>query len=657
MGKYNEGKKHPIENYQKSSIWKYLHEDIDDLLASEMDDKHRKATYVPCKEIEDMLSSLLKYSKEHRYFVLSGLTGIGKTTIMRHVFFSDKAITTPIIKDRNLIIPIDFDSFIEPSINDNNFGSFEEMYIRVFSQAAVTVQQKFNLPMISDDDFVTFFEEKHSGIINYIDKNGNRNSKTKMRQDVYKDSNCRIYAVLAELCLFLNHQNCNIKNVILIVDNIESLGIYRSPIEIPLLITHKAVNFMCNKSVIKKGRPKWVPNILICCRHYVYRIMHSRNHNDGSLSQIFESFSKPIYVDLDSSVPLDKIINKRYEAYTKLSKTKNTKRTYSMSVVYTMLTKIIEETNINNSNIVLDLNLSDFRSTLKTLKDIVYNKPWIQRDDFEDNGSFAISDLSDFNCKLSNILRAIGMKSGNVYNSEDNLIPNLLSNTPDNIANIYDLITLKYFMSRSSSWRTPLSISDFNNIICEIFDGNFAYLKERFNTAIWHLLKNRMLLRSADQEQQDVSSITHDNYNEIEYVYVSSAAKDYWTLLGENSTILEMLMDDIYIDESKYDIRTERQTKYRIFNKDSFLLALLYLSDIYECEKKLIKNVIDSNKTEAFCNCFGNDLITEHLLKGLSSSFSYYFRDKRKSEEIYINKCEAMIEKIRSKVNHLKQKF
>lgn len=657
MAKYNEGKDIPKEEYQQSSIWKYLHENIDEILDSDIDDKKQKSSYIPNPSIESILSTLLKYSTEHRYFMLSGLTGIGKTTIMRHVFFSDKSVTTPIIKNRNLIIPIDFNSFIEPSVDNNYCSVFEEMYIRIFSQATIIVQNNFNIPDITDRDFVKFFEDNHSGVINYIDKFGKRNTYAQMREEVYNDDNNRIYAVIAELCIALNHPNSNIKNFIMIVDNIESLGIYKTPIEVPLLIAHKALNFMCKKSVIKSRRPKWVPNILICCRHYIYRIMHSRDFEDGSLSQIFESFSKPVYIDLDLPAPLHKIVEKRYEAHMKSKKIKDKKRSKSMNVVRDMLLKIIEETNLNGNNIILDFNLSDIRNTLKTLKDIIYNKPWIQRNDFEDHGSFIISDVSDFNCKRSNILRAIGMKSGYVYSSEDNLIPNLLENNSDNIANVYDLMSLKYFINRASSWRASIIVNDFYKDVNEIFGSVYNDIKPYFNTAIWHLLKNRMLLRSSDQEQRDISSITFQNYREIDCVYVSIAAKDYWKLLNENSTILEMLMDDIYIDEEKYSFANERQQKFRVFNKDSFLMALSYLFELFENEKFLIEIIIDNNKVSEFIKCFGKTMVTEHLLNGLSCSFDSYFRGQRTDEGNYINDCQAKMNSLRKKIENIHAKL
>lgn len=658
MGKYNEKVNISTGNYHQSAIWKYLNKDIDEFLSPELDDKLQKSAYVSNPGVEEMLSSLLKYSTEHRYYMLSGLTGIGKTTIMRHVFFNDKTVNTPIIKNRNLIIPIDFDTFIEPVNNKGYLNAYEDLYIKIFAHAAELLKNQFNLPSISDKEFVDFFDKLHSGIINYIDKDGNRNTFSEMKKEMYNNTNTRIYAVIAELCIFLNHNNSNIKNVIIIVDNIESLGIYKTPIQIPLLVAHKAVNFMCKKSVChKNGKSKWVPNILICCRHYIYRMMHTRDFEDGSLSQIFESFSEPIYIDLDSPAPLKEIIYKRYYAYQKHNKLKDKKRKDALDVVCEMLIKIIDETTLyNHNNILADLNLSDIRSMLKTLKDIVYNKTWIQRDDFEDEGSFNINSLFDFNCRLSNILRAIGMKSGYIYFSGENLIPNLLANKPNNRVNIYDLLALQYFMHIASSWRTPISIYDFHDSINTIFKNDNNTIK-CFNSAIWHLLKSRMLLRCSDQEQRDISSITFQNYNEITNVFVSNAAKDYWSLFGINSVILEMLMDDIYLDEKELKFSTERQTKYKLFNKDSFLIALTYLSKIFESEKALIQKALNNNKGNEFFEAFGKDLITEHLLIGLQKSYYKYFRGARNDEKSYLMNCSKLIVTLSQEIANFKNEL
>lgn len=440
MGKYNNGKRR-LENYKDSSIWKYLNDEVDQLFASELNETLQKKAYVSNMLIEERLQPLLKKSLNSRYYLLSGLTGSGKTTIMRHVFLNDKFNDNPIITNRNLIIPFNFDTIIKNSKNTQDF--FEDIFINEITYAVTIIQDKYNISESSDKDFVEFFTKNSTAIVEFL-KNGERQTYSKIREDVY--STHKLYAVIAELCISLNNINCKINNVLFIVDNIESMGLDISHFEIPLLTAHKVISFMANKSIVRKREPKWTPNILICCRHYVHRIINTWC-DDGSVSQIFESFCKHDKIDIEPPVSLVEIINKRFDAFFEIEqKNMKVKKKSSLEVVYNIAKIILNETQIDGRNLLLDLNLTNIRSALKTLREIIYNKKWIQRSDFEENGVFLIDRVADFNVRLPYILRAIGMKCGDVYFSEDCIIPNLLKNNPNDDVNIYALLSLNYFM-------------------------------------------------------------------------------------------------------------------------------------------------------------------------------------------------------------------
>lgn len=660
MSKINAGRFVAKENYQESAIWKYMHEEIDYILSNEVNNNNMSHPYIKNEKIEERLTPLLKHSNYSRYYLLSGLTGSGKSTIMHHMFFDDKDASKPHIKKGNLIIPIDFDVIVE---KEDEFpqkikaAEFEEIFINVISQALILVRDTYGISESTPDEFVDFFIKNSTGFINFIDR-GKRKTNLKIHDDIY--INNKLYAIIAELCIALNNEKSKINNVILIVDNVESLGVYKTPIQIPLLIAHKTINFMCKKSISSGKRTKWSPNILICCRHYVYRMMHTRDFEDGTISQIFESYCKPEKIDLDNPATLKDIISARWDYVIKntpKSKRDNKKWYGAMLAVKEILESILTECDLKDNNFILDFNLSDIRSSLKTIKNIIYNRRWIQKEGFDDKGYFTIKDVADFNIKLPYILRAIGLESGEYYNSDDNLIPNLLANTPNNEINIFAFLSLKYFMLRSSSWDTPLYIPDFYREVKSIFGDewqkNSQKLKKSFENAIWILLNSRMLLRSADQEQRDASSITKQNYKSINYVYVSQAARDYWELLRENSIILEMLMDDVYIDTNIVAFSNENRSKYRLFNKVPYELCLDYLLLVFAKEKSLISLACKKMKECKYFEVFGEQLLTKHLMIGVQKSFENYFRENREEEIKFKFRCKEKIKCLQHEINAL----
>ena len=660
MSKINEGKNLPGENYEESAMWKYLNQEIDYILSNDTNDYKAPFPYITNEKVENRLKPLLKASNYPRYYLLSGLTGSGKSTIMHHVFFDDKDASKPTIKRRTLIIPVDFDMIIEKEADTSSQikeKEFEAIFINIISQALLLIQNTYDIPENDAKSFFDFFVKNSTGLINYLDK-GKRKNYQQIREDVH--SNDTLYAMIAELCIALNHSNCKINNVVFVVDNIESLGVFKTPIQIPLLIAHKVINFMCKKACLCNKHIKWSPNILICCRHYVFRMMHTRDFEDGTLSQIFESYCKPEKIDLDNPATLKEIVLARVDyvlkKYAKPQK-KDLKKVKALNTTRVIFENILDECSIQENNFILDFNLLDIRASLKTLKDIIYNRRWIQKEGFDEQGFFEIVDASDFNIKQPYILRAIGMKSGEYYTYDNNLIPNLLLNTPNNDVNIFPLLTLRYFMMRASSWDTPLYISDFYDEVETIFNAadkpNWPKLKKSFENAVWILLKDRMLLRCADQEQKDASSITKNNYKNISCVYVSQAARDYWYLLGDNSIIFEMIMDDIYVDTRKVILPNESRIKYKLFNKGPFEGCLNYLPLIFNSESNLVKTAANGSYKAKYEELFGETLITQHLLDGMKKSFENYFRERRDDEILFKRRCTEKINTIQNDIAQL----
>lgn len=180
---------------------------------------------------------------------------------------------------------------------------------------------------------------------------------------------------------------------------------------------------------------------------------------------------------------------------------------------------------------LLNLNIKNARSTLSTIKTLVYNRRWIQRDYKETvSGAFRIESIRQYDTTPATLIRAIGMEESQIYSSNESIIPNLLRNTQNEDDHLFILLTLKYFMELSNykhmNWNNSLDIEKFYHETDMIFKD--AQYQQYFKDSIQYLLTKRMLLRSIDQLQIDTKPVSSSNANDMKKAYVSDAALDLW---------------------------------------------------------------------------------------------------------------------------------
>lgn len=105
----------------KSYFEKYLQEEIDFLLTASANELHEVKfddIYVSKPDEEDTLRKLLKPSFSDKIIYLTGVTGVGKTMLLRKVFQIHN-MTPIIIDDTNtMVIPISFDN-IKKSMDED----------------------------------------------------------------------------------------------------------------------------------------------------------------------------------------------------------------------------------------------------------------------------------------------------------------------------------------------------------------------------------------------------------------------------------------------------------------------------------------------------------------------------------------------------------
>ena len=605
-----------IETYFGTDIGKILTPSSNSLAVS-------NTPYVHHCEAEEKLSVMLERDPElNKSLAFTGLTGSGKTTVLRHVFNLNKNSNQLLYMDKKLIIPIDFNR----SQNQN-----PQKVILNNIRAAVTT--------LCNDFQIDFPDTKSEGLYQFVD--------SLRRDQLFYDSEFSSQASHADQlhaflqnqemafasCQFqyvLNNSNCPIELVILILDNVEAYDIAKSNGEAGLMPIVEAFRLI---ECISAGqnKDKWNFNMLFVCRHHIWRMLkgHYSTDDSNALLQSFITTEHPY--DLSHPVQIPDIVEARDKTFARTQR-----RTWNQSV--NIIKTVMQKMEGNIGHFILELHLKDMRRSMATLRDLIQHRN-LQKETNEEiiAGAFQIDSADQFDLSRVNLIRTIGLGT-NRYYCDNELIPNLLRNDRVKGIELFTLLSLKYFLVRCDysepSWDNSISISEFYSNMKFLFKYDDETMSRIFKQSIIYLIRTRMLLRSADQNQLIVE-VNKKVIEEIEYVYVSGAAVVLWNELGNSSALFQLFMDDIWFDDdSDYLKESGNDVEH----------CCEYLRELFKIEKSIynLTENLGIFHAKLYLEYFGAEPICKHLAAGLISSLRLI---SDSGESLRVNKAKIALGK------------
>lgn len=587
-------------------IMKYFGPDISKILVpNSRNIQNCPIPYVEHHEAEAVLGRFLQRDPElDKFIVFTGLTGSGKTTILRHVFGIEQNSNSVQIVGRTAIIPIDF----------NRSQVSAEMAILSSVRSAVGKLCKtygVDEPTLDNPGFFQFVSEVRDDFL-MLDV---EHDEATPPHDRLKALHNKLPVAFAscQLQYVLSSPDCGIELVLLIVDNVEGFkgkGSERLKYLEPVI---EALHLY--ECVSQRAQPtNWSFNMVIACRHYVWRLLKGEEDENGSVSPLLESFitTENAY-DLSDPVAIDQIVGARERAF---SRNQSSERwATSVSVVKTILQKM--EGTIGD--FVVQLNLKDLRKSMSDMQRLILHKGLQKKSDDEIAGAFSISSPEQFDLSRINLIRTLALGNHTHY-SGDGLIPNLLRNHREEGAELYPLVTLKYFLEQCGyeepEWDNSVSVEGFYRDMRELFGFEGNQFDRRFKSSVRYFLKHRILLRSADQQQDEVPGLTYREIDAIESVYVSGAAVRLWDEMGKSSALFQLYMDDVFV---------EKESPYMEPNGNDIEHCFEYLKYLSSAEERMFNKGSNLGRWHArrYVQLLGQERICKHLAEGLVRSLDY----------------------------------
>lgn len=649
--KLNMGKRYKDSTMEKSNIFLKYRDEVSHLLTPTTD-SYRKYSY-DALYVETGLSNDIRSfvsDKNDVLVYLTGLTGSGKTSLLKHVF---KHYENPVVLEGDtLVISFSCNSMM------GNIDDLKKRLSTLFLSVCEILCDKYAISRYNVDinNFYDYIK-KQKGQFAVNQKGWKPCPAEEILNQVYADGPLE-FALFA-LKYSLAQTESLVTHLVFIMDDVEAVGVNNEIF--PMYLANKVMSCLKHRSMNEKD--KWGCTVFVACRHYVFRIFKTRLRTkdeediflkDADIDKsTMESFSAED-IDMRQGPSIKEIILKRKNEIIKGME--NTAEIDDFNEICEFILSIVDQA----GELLLVLNLYDYRRTFSCLKKVVFNKRWLQR--FESsNGAFKIGSAKEnYITKMPNIIRAIAMGENDFYFGEYSIIPNLLQNKQDSNDDLWILLLLSRFIKNGQefNWSNSEDLGEVKKQLSMIFgdDGDYsAAYKEALN----FLLVNRLLLRGKREQQQDSADLVSIDIDNVRFVYLSVAAKTLWDNLYYGSSLFELFVDDIWI-ENPVRLEVEKNKKFVQFSVPNFRECINYLRFLIDVEMQIRRYALNRGRQSKYVAMFGKQPVTNQLYYGLHNSFLAYYTGKIDIDELEIiktNRIREQLKEVQRKIDKCKDMF
>lgn len=593
--------------------------------------------YVPHPDAEKTLGDLLIGDPmKDKSLIFTGLTGSGKTTIVRHVFGLEFNASKSTIRENTIIIPVDF---------NRSHSSAQNTILSSLRAAVYMLVNMFEIdfPDVNNEAFFKYIYDRRDDLL-HLNPKHNQSTPYSERMVTLLEILPTAFAS-CQLQYVMDHQCCPIQLVVLVVDNIEAFLDSKAKNSMSRYLAPIIEAFRLADCIDQRGRAtKWCFNMVIACRHHIWRIMKGEfndNSQDNALLQSYITTESPY--DLSCPIKVNDIIQKREEVF---ARKQNDPQRWEEAV--RVVNTVLKEMEGNIGDFVMQLELKDIRKTMSKLQELILHRR-LQRQSDEEiaAGAFRIDSVEQFDLTRVNLIRTIGLGNKMYYADAISIIPNLLINEQEEGFELYPLLTLNYFLNRCGyaepAWDNPVLVSDFYEKMRIIFGLDEIRSNSVFIRSVHFLIRHRLLLRSADQPQDEVPGLSREEMAQIEQVYVSGAAVKLWEELGKSSALFQLFLDDIWLDDdqtndylSDHGNDIEHCVKYLTYLKRQEII-------IYNRAKNISRSA-----GEDYIDAFGATPVCCQLLNGLIASLRVISTSANFYSQIRIDRAKVALKQANS---------
>lgn len=355
------------------------------------------------------------------------------------------------------------------------------------------------------------------------------------------------------------------------------------------------------------------------------------------------------------TVDLKSIFDKRFDAISAL-RIRNSDIDNIKS--YTEAKKVLDyvEEKLDN-NLIFALQNFNLCSSMVLYNKILTNLVWISYNDNEEDVERAFG-LDEQNYELTkfNLLMAISMGNTMLYDGTSNCVPNIIQHngTGSELLCLYIIRYLKnnkidnVYGEKYIEGRELLV--KILNLFCADMTPIRNHWENKIDNAISFLFQKGILFRSLyDVEIEDPDQIQR-TYGDTFKLYLSPRGNKLYSLLEDNSVLLEVYRDDIEIDIPDNNIPTSSLFPFERF---TYIIKLLHV--LFTIEKQNIAQSLWN--LEDYLENIGNEFIVQHLLHGIVNSIETYYGEKDENHHSIVRDLKELINDMISYGININQRY
>ncbi|MBI4708161.1 MAG: hypothetical protein HY761_09620 [Candidatus Omnitrophica bacterium] len=264
-------------------------------------------------------------------------------------------------------------------------------------------------------------------------------------------------------------------------------------------------------------------------------------------------------------------------------------------------------------DLLLSLDNYNIRRALRTLECCLSQGSWFQTTEIK-RSSFEI-DGRTISVKISRpiVLRAIGYGPRNIYYETENIPPivNVMKNGYDPTTDLLGLLMVKWFYKHIDTQdafkiSNQQRIGDFINDVRTIFPLIFPETKDFIADVISHFIAARIL----GKDTRDVS------WDEETMLTLMPKGIALWEELADNSVLLELFRDDIWLEKDRHDVSPTRALP----REKRFMECIGICQSIALMEQHFHRSLFNISIKRRYINSFGDNTIAYHLSRGILGS-------------------------------------
>jgi hypothetical protein len=544
--------------------------------------------YVNNKNLEEEIFSILEEAHDCTK-ILIGNTGIGKSTLIRYCFQTDKIA---IFQDHKcLFIPFHFNP---QRIKDT--ADCHQKFIAKISASSSMIIENFNLK-INEKDIAEFIKVNRRDLLELTALPEGSSNEQKVCQLREKD---RFSYEMEKLKLLLA-MTSNIDRVLILVDDIEALGYTLEKQVIKDVLSTK-------ECLLNNDAIEYTTLVLISCRPTTYEMLKKEPGLDVYCEDEIQ-FNKPVSLADLFKARFDSAITSDY-----MTKIKN-KQEWDQA--YKVLIYLTSRIGNNFGYILINLCNHNIRDAFKKFRGILRNRRFFQKNKYP-KAEFKIDEL-DYAANDAAVIRALAMPYGEIYfDNQESPISNLFYNTEEPASDLLVTFVIRYLLERNrligaSEYNNPFNIAQLLDKVEIIFEAE--QIKKKFEATIEYMFSRHLLFNPVD-------------FN-ADLVIITPKAIQLWNLLGMTSLLLDCYREDVYREfiDNRPNITN---LTWRLSNDQIFLDSFNFAEEIIIIEKNYLNFALLNSNIPLMKELFGGELLSRKIFLGISNSCITFYRDPKR---------------------------